>query len=129
MGCGDRCVGGLSTEVILIRTVFSGLWCREKWLFALIGGSVALAGHGLLKLLIGVGCAAALANALQAVATLQLNFVANGHLTWRARVAGSGVGLGRRWGRFHLARGASLLARLRTTAARSATATKIFARR
>ncbi|HTE71475.1 MAG TPA: glycosyltransferase [Actinomycetes bacterium] len=95
---------------MLIRRVCSRLWCREKWLFALIGGSVALAGHGLLKLLISVGCAAALANALQAVATLQLNFVANGHLTWRVRVAGSGVGLGRRWGRFHLARGASLLA-------------------
>jgi cellulose synthase/poly-beta-1,6-N-acetylglucosamine synthase-like glycosyltransferase len=63
----------------------------------------------LLKLLIGVGCAPGVANALQAVATLQLNFVANRHLTWRRRVAGSGVGLWPRWGRFHLARGASLL--------------------
>jgi putative flippase GtrA len=71
---------------------------------------VALVGHGLLKALIALGCAAGIANALQAVATLQLSFVANGHLTWRRRVAGSGVGLWRRWGRFHLARGASLLA-------------------
>jgi cellulose synthase/poly-beta-1,6-N-acetylglucosamine synthase-like glycosyltransferase len=63
----------------------------------------------LLKLLIALGCAAGVANALQAVATLQLNFAANGRLTWRRRVAGSGVGLWRRWGRFHLARGASLL--------------------
>jgi cellulose synthase/poly-beta-1,6-N-acetylglucosamine synthase-like glycosyltransferase len=71
---------------------------------------VALAGHGLLKALIALGCAAGIANALQAVTTLQLNFVANGRLTWRQRVAGSGIGLWRRWGRFHLARGASLLA-------------------
>jgi glycosyltransferase XagB len=71
---------------------------------------VALVGHGLLKALIALGCAAGIANALQAVTTLQLNFVANGRLTWRRRVAGSGVGLSRRWGRFHLARGASLLA-------------------
>ena len=63
-----------------------------------------------MKLLIAVGCAAGLANAVQAVTTLQLNFVANGRLTWRHRVAGSRVGLWHRWGRFHLARGASLLA-------------------
>jgi glycosyltransferase XagB len=63
----------------------------------------------LLKLLIAFGCAAGVANAVQAVTTLQLNFVANGRLTWRRRVAGSGVGLWRRWGRFHVARAASLL--------------------
>jgi glycosyltransferase XagB len=63
----------------------------------------------LLKLFIALGCAAGLANAAQAVTTLQLNFVANGRLTWRRRVAGSGIGLWRRWGRFHLARRASLL--------------------
>jgi hypothetical protein len=54
----------------------------QQWLFALVGGSVA---------------------------TLQLNFAANGGLIWRRRVAGSGISLWRRWGRFHLARGASLL--------------------
>ncbi|HKO86326.1 MAG TPA: glycosyltransferase [Actinomycetota bacterium] len=74
-----------------------------------MGGSVALAGHGLLKLLITFGCAAGVANAVQAVTTLQLNFVANGRLTWRRRIVASGAGLWRRWGRFHLARGASLL--------------------
>jgi putative flippase GtrA len=63
----------------------------------------------LLKALIALGCAAGIANALQAVTTLQLNFVANGRLTWRRRVAGSGVGPWRRWGQFHLARGVSLL--------------------
>jgi glycosyltransferase XagB len=63
----------------------------------------------LLKLLLALGCAAAVANAVQAVATLQLNFVANGHLTWRRRVAGSRVGRWRRWGRFHVARGTGLL--------------------
>jgi cellulose synthase/poly-beta-1,6-N-acetylglucosamine synthase-like glycosyltransferase len=62
----------------------------------------------LLKLLIALGCAAGVANAVQAVTTLQLNFVANGRITWRG-LAGSGVGRWRRWGRFHLARGASLL--------------------
>jgi glycosyltransferase XagB len=63
----------------------------------------------LLKLLITFGCAAGIANAVQAVTTLQLNFVANGRLTWRRQMAGSGAGLWRRWGGFHLARGASLL--------------------
>src|SRR4029450_7050086 len=94
---------------MLLRRILARLRYREKWLFALIGGSVALAGHGLLKLLITLGCAAGVANAVQAVTTLQLNFVANGRLTWRRRLAGSGGGLWGRWGRFHLARGASLL--------------------
>ena len=62
----------------------------------------------MLKLLIALGCAAGVANAVQAVTTLQLNFVANGRITWRG-LAGSEVGRWRRWGRFHLARGASLL--------------------
>src|SRR4029450_9882893 len=94
---------------MLLRRILARLRYREKWLFALIGGSVALAGHGLLKLLITLGCAAGVANAVQAVTTLQLNFVANGRLTWRRRLGGSGVGSWRRWGRFHLARGGSLL--------------------
>ena len=62
----------------------------------------------MLKLLIALGCAAGVANAVQAVTTLQLNFVANGRFTWRG-LAGAGAGRWRRWGRFHLARGASLL--------------------
>jgi cellulose synthase/poly-beta-1,6-N-acetylglucosamine synthase-like glycosyltransferase len=95
--------------VHLSNRVTSTLRRREKWLFALIGGSVALVGHGLLKLLVALGCAAAIANAVQAVTTLQLNFVANGHFTWRRRVGGSEVGLWRRWGRFQVARGVSLL--------------------
>ena len=69
--------------------------CRETWLFALVGGSVALAGHGLLKLLIAFWRAAGVANAVQAVTTLQLNFVANGRLTcggWPVRGAVSGAG-------------------------------------
>jgi cellulose synthase/poly-beta-1,6-N-acetylglucosamine synthase-like glycosyltransferase len=82
---------------------------REKWLFALVGVSVAVFGRVLLDLLIAVGCAAALANVLQAVVTLQVNFAGNRVLTWRRRVAGSGVALWRRWGRFHVARGAGLL--------------------
>jgi hypothetical protein len=98
---------------VKLLKVISTLWCREKWLFALVGGFVALLGHGLLRLLIALGCAAGIANVLQAVTTLQLNFVANGRLTWRRRVAGSGVGLWQRWGRFHLARGRSFSARSR----------------
>jgi putative flippase GtrA len=94
---------------MLTRKSISSLWCREKWLFTLVGGSVALIGNGLLKLLIALGCAAAIANVLQAVTTLQLNFVANRHLTWRRQMAGSELGLWRRWGRFHVARGLSLL--------------------
>src|SRR4029453_3560737 len=79
---------------MLTRRTISTLWCREKWLFALIGGSVALVGHGLLKLLIALGCAAGVANAVQAVTPLPLNFGAAGRLTWRRRTTGSGVALG-----------------------------------
>jgi glycosyltransferase XagB len=82
---------------------------REQWTFALIGASVALLGHALLELFIAAGWTAALANVVQAAATLQVNFWANGHITWRRRIAGSRVGLWRRWGRFHVARGASFL--------------------
>src|SRR4029450_10843772 len=94
---------------MLTRRTISTLWCREKWLFTPADGSVALVGHGSLKLLIALDCAATIANVLQAVATLQLNFVANGRLTWRRQIAGGGTSRWRRWGRFHLARGASLL--------------------
>ena len=95
----------MEVELSAFGRIIAKLWCREKWLFGLIGGSVALVGQGMLKLLIAFGCAAGLANAVQAVTTLQLNFVANGRLTWRHRVAGSRVGLWHRWGRFQLARG------------------------
>jgi glycosyltransferase XagB len=91
----------------LLRTIF--VRHREKWLFALVGASVAVLGRVLLDLLVAAGCAAALANALQAVVTLQVNFLANHRVTWRRRVAGSDVGPVRRWGRFQLARGAGLL--------------------
>jgi putative flippase GtrA len=87
MRCGDRCTAVRAWRVKLFARICSSFWCREKWLFALIGGSVALVGHGLLKLLIALGCAAGIANALQAVTTLQLNFVANSRLTWRRRIA------------------------------------------
>ena len=82
---------------------------RETWNFALIGGAVAVLGHVMLVLLIAAGWTAALANVAQAVVTLQLNFWANRQLTWRRRISGSRLPLWRRWGRFHLARGASLL--------------------
>jgi hypothetical protein len=55
---------------VKLLKVISTLWCREKWLFALVGGFVALLGHGLLRLLIALGCAAGIANVLQAVTTL-----------------------------------------------------------
>jgi glycosyltransferase XagB len=91
----------------LLRTIL--LRSQEKWLFALVGVSVAVFGRVLLDLLIAAGLAAALANVVQAVVTLQANFAGNRLLTWRRRVAGSGVALWRRWGRFQVARGAGLL--------------------
>jgi putative flippase GtrA len=91
----------------LLRPIF--LRHRGKLTFALVGASAAVLGRVMLDLLVAAGCAAALANGLQAAVTLQLNFLANRHLTWRERVRGSRVGLLRRWGRFQLARGAGLL--------------------
>ena len=58
---------------------------REVTLFLLIGGSVAVLGHALLVLLIGLGVAPGVANAVQIVVTLQLSFVAHDVLTWRWR--------------------------------------------
>jgi putative flippase GtrA len=99
-------------EVMLVHRGTSRRWSRETLLSALAGGSVALLGHELLRLLIAVEVTAGMANVLQAVATLQLNFLANRHLTWRRRIAGSGVGIWTRWRRFQLARGAGLLLRV-----------------
>ncbi|HZD00972.1 MAG TPA: glycosyltransferase [Actinomycetes bacterium] len=95
--------GGILLRAIPLRP------SRETWNFALIGAAVAVLGHAMLALLIAAGWTAALANVIQAVVTLQFNFWANRHLTWRRRITGSPVRLWRRWGRFHLARGASLL--------------------
>lgn len=78
-------------------------------MFVTVGLSVALVGHGMLAGLILLGVAPAVANAVQALLTLQLNFAANHRLTWRERTAGSGVPPRLRWLRFQLARGASLL--------------------
>jgi cellulose synthase/poly-beta-1,6-N-acetylglucosamine synthase-like glycosyltransferase/putative flippase GtrA len=93
----------------LLRTASFRSVRRELVLFAVVGVSVAVVGHELLLGLLGLGLAAGVANALQAVATLQLNFLANRALTWRPRVARSGVPLWRRWLRFQVARLGSLL--------------------
>jgi cellulose synthase/poly-beta-1,6-N-acetylglucosamine synthase-like glycosyltransferase len=91
----------------LLRPIFPRH--REKLTFALVGASVAVLGRVLLDLLVAAGCGATIANGLQAVVTLQVNFLANRHLTWRERISGARVGLLGRWGRFQLARGAGLL--------------------
>ena len=80
---------------------------REPALFVLVGGGVACFGNVMLWWLIGIGWAAGWANALVAVATLQLNFLGSRTLTWRRRVARSEWSWSRRWRRFHVARGAS----------------------
>lgn len=85
---------------------------RELVGFVAVGLSVALVGHGMLAGLVLLGAAPTVANVVQALATLQLNFAANHRLTWRDRTAGSRVPLGVRWLRFQLARGAGLLASL-----------------
>ena len=79
---------------------------HEPVSFVLVGLVVAVLGHGMLAVLIEIGWAAWVANTTQAVVTLQLNFFANRHLTWRRRLTGSNQGLWSRWARFHLARGA-----------------------
>ncbi|MFI6481684.1 glycosyltransferase [Nonomuraea sp. NPDC050663] len=80
---------------------------REHVLFAFVGLSVAVLGHLLLALFIRQGLQPAVANVLQFAITLQVSFAANYALTWHPRVSGSDVGLGTRWRRYQLARGAS----------------------
>ena len=79
---------------------------HEPISFALVGLTVATVGHGILAALAAAGLAAWLANVVQALLTLQLNFVANRHLTWRHRLIGARQRMWYRWRRFHLARGA-----------------------
>jgi cellulose synthase/poly-beta-1,6-N-acetylglucosamine synthase-like glycosyltransferase len=87
-----------------------GHWIRRDVpLFLLVGASVGIAGHRLLLGLLGLGVAPAAANTVQAVLTLQLNFVANSLITWRRRTTGSAVPVRVRWLRFQVARLASLL--------------------
>jgi glycosyltransferase XagB len=74
-----------------------------------VGACVGIVGHRLLIALLGLGVAPAVANTVQAVLTLQLNFAANSLLTWRRRTSGSAVPMRVRWLRFQLARLASLL--------------------
>lgn len=76
--------------------------------FLVVGGSVALIGNFLLVSLVAAGVAAALANLIQAVVTLQANFAGQQLLTWRARPASSRRVLTRRWVRFNTARSAGL---------------------
>jgi cellulose synthase/poly-beta-1,6-N-acetylglucosamine synthase-like glycosyltransferase len=80
---------------------------HELPLFLLVGATVAVTGHGILLGLVAVGWAAWLANTVQVLVTLQLNFAANRQLTWRRRLAGSPQATSMRWWRFHAARGAS----------------------
>ena len=87
-----------------------GHWIRRDVpLFLLVGAGVGIAGHRLLLALLELGVAPAVANTVQAVITLQLNFVANSLLTWRRRTSGSAVPVRVRWLRFQVARLASLL--------------------
>lgn len=92
-----------------VRSISTLLRQRELWLFLAIGGGIAVLGHGLLELLIRLGVAAGLANAVQIVVTLQLSFVAHDLVTWRRHTAGRAGDRRRRWWRFQAARGASAL--------------------
>ena len=70
---------------------------------------MGVAGHELLVALLAWGLIPAVANTVQAVITLQLNFAGNALLTWRNRVTGSERPLRSRWLRFQVARLSSLL--------------------
>jgi len=89
----------------LFRSVATAVRRPEHWRFAAVGIGVAGLGHLILASLITAGMVAGVANAAQFAVTMQLNFLANRHLTWRTH----GGGFWRRWRRFHLTRGASAL--------------------
>lgn len=84
-------------EKTLLPAIRSRFARRELPLFVLVGVSVAVAGHQLLLGLLALGLPPAVANAVQAVLTLQLNFAANSLLTWRRRVSGSAMRWPTRW--------------------------------
>jgi len=92
-----------------LRSVNAPLRRRELWLFLIIGGTVAVLGHGLLELLMRQGLPAGWANAVQLVVTLQLSFVLHDLVTWRRHTLGRSAHRMRRWCRFQAARGASAL--------------------
>ena len=88
----------------------SAQWIRRDIpLFLLVGATVGIAGHQVLLALLGLGVITAVANTVQAVLTLQLNFVGNSLITWRQRTSESEVPVRVRWLRFQVARLASLL--------------------
>jgi cellulose synthase/poly-beta-1,6-N-acetylglucosamine synthase-like glycosyltransferase/putative flippase GtrA len=80
---------GLSTELI--------------W-FAAVGGTVAVVGALILEFLTSRAVTPGVANAVQAVITLQLSFLGNDSLTYRSRVVSGPLGWRARWARYQVAR-------------------------
>ena len=80
--------------------------------FLAVNGTIAVGGYLLLHLLVREGLSAGASNAVQAVVTLQVNFLAGLLLTWRWQTSGLRNGLWRRWLYFHAGRGTVLLANL-----------------
>ena len=95
-----------------MRSVNALVRKREVTLFLLIGGSIAVLGHALLMMLIGLGMVPGVANAIQIVVTLQLSFVAHDALTWRWRAGQRRARWLSRWWRFLAARSASAVVSL-----------------
>ena len=88
---------------------------QELWTtltFLTVNGTIAVGGYLLLRLLVAEGLAPGASNAVQAVVTLQVNFMAGLLITWRWRTAGSRTRVWRRWLSFHTGRGAVLLVNL-----------------
>lgn len=77
--------------------------------FVLVGLVVAACGHQLLGGLLALGLVAWLANVIQVLVTLQLNFLGSRFLTWRRRLDRSDVSGWQSWRRFQAARGAGIL--------------------
>lgn len=77
--------------------------------FLIANGLIALGGCVLLHLLIILGCDGTVANAVQAVVTLELNFSVGLAYTWRHQIRDVPAQLGRRWWRFHVGRGGSMV--------------------
>ena len=76
--------------------------------FLSINGAIAVVGYLLLRALVARGVLATEANAIQAVVTLQANFLAGLLFTWRWRIASTWAGVWRRWFSFHMGRGTVL---------------------
>lgn len=99
---------GLSFLCHVARLFLAVPWVARFWKFGAVGGLVALIGGGILYLLVDImSIENNAAYFVQAIVSLQLNFILNDQFTWADRKGQKGS-FWSRWTKFHTARALSV---------------------